>query len=174
MTPIDEYVFTSTEYKMVTDFYKDRCAERSKVPLINHIHEGLLILENMNVSMMAKLAYCIHPLLQADADLYNYYFEYHDDVSEHVMILAMEYRNIANQYLSHRKIESINEIKLSPLPNVNLMLRADKIQNYKDFLIYHKDTHPRSTELDQYFKNWFRALDINDFDWWFDQLQLTN
>lgn len=174
MLPIDQYVFTSTEYKMVANFYGNRCAERSKVPLINHIHEGLLVLENINAPLMAKLAYCMHPLVQADADLYNYYFEYHDDVSQHVMILAMEYRNIANRYLSHRKIASIDEVKLSPLPNVNLMLCADKIQNYKDFIIYHKDTHPRSAELDEYFNNWLKVLDINDFDWWFDQLQRVN
>lgn len=41
------------------------------------------------------------------------------------------------------------------------MLIADKVQNYKDFEIYHKSTHPRSKELDQYFKNWLQKLNIN-------------
>ena len=83
----------------------------------------------------------------------------------------MEYRNIANQYLSYRKIKSIDEISLSPLKEVNEMLIADKIQNYKDFLIYHKDTHPRAKELDEYFNNWLKKLNINDFDYWFQILQ---
>ena len=42
-------------------------------------------------------------------------------------MLAMEYRNIANACLSHRDISSASEIALSPLEEVNHMLRADKI-----------------------------------------------
>ena len=47
------------------------------------------------------------------------------------------------------------------LPEVRDMLIADKIQNYKDFLFYHKGTHPRSRELEEYFKNWFGILGID-------------
>lgn len=86
---------------------------------------------------------------------------------------ALEYRNIANQYLSHRVISSIDEINLSPIQIVNDMLKADKIQNYKDFILYHIDTHPRSKELDQYFKNWLKKLEITneEFQKWFQILQ---
>ena len=38
------------------------------------------------------------------------------------------------------------------------MLIADKVQNYKDFLLYHKNTHERSDELDEYFNSWFKIL----------------
>ena len=41
------------------------------------------------------------------------------------------------------------------------MLRADKVQNYKDFLSHHKGSHPRSHELDQYFHNWLARLDLS-------------
>lgn len=77
----------------------------------------------------------------------------------YAVLLAMEYRNIANQYLSHRVINSIDDIELGPVPGIRQMLIADKIQNYKDFLIYHKDTHERAAELDEYFKNWLAKLD---------------
>ncbi len=74
---------------------------------------------------------------------------------------TMEYRNIANQYLSQREIKSLDEINLSPLEFVNLAIRADKIQNYKDFILYHKETHPRSKELNLYFNNWLRKFNIS-------------
>jgi len=38
---------------------------------------------------------------------------------------------------------------------------ADKIQNYKDFLIYHQKTHARSKELNEYFQNWLKKLDVD-------------
>jgi hypothetical protein len=63
---------------------------------------------------------------------------------------------------STRKIESIDEIRLSPLKDVNDMLIADKIQNRKDFDLYHKGKHERSEELDEYFKNWFNRLGITE------------
>ena len=41
------------------------------------------------------------------------------------------------------------------------MLLADKIQNRKDFERYHKGTHQRSAELEQYFKNWLTRLGVS-------------
>jgi hypothetical protein len=40
------------------------------------------------------------------------------------------------------------------------MLIADKIQNRKDFELYHKDIHERSDELKQYFFNWLWRLGV--------------
>ena len=42
------------------------------------------------------------------------------------------------------------------------MLRADKVQNYKDFLAHHVKSHPRRDALDRYFRNWLSRLDISD------------
>ena len=80
-------------------------------------------------------------------------------VSVPAIMLAMEYRRVANAYLSTRKIESISEIELSPLKEVQQMLIADKIQNNKDFRLYNRD-HPRYDELCQYFDNWLDRLEI--------------
>ena len=45
------------------------------------------------------------------------------------------------------------------------MLIADKVQNRKDFLKYHYGTHKKSVELDIYFKNWLRALNVTEADY---------
>lgn len=154
---------TSEEYNIIDSIYGDKTTMRSGVELMNHIDEGLYILHKINASLYAKLAYILHPVFQSDTDLVNSYksltFEKADPKA---LILAMEYRHIANDYLSYRSIDHIEEIKLSPLVEVTNMLIADKIQNYKDFLKYHLNSHERSNELQQYFSNWFAKLMITD------------
>lgn len=153
-------------YRYISEYYGDRVAARSQVKLINHIDEGLEILTMIGASDDAKEAFCMHPIIQNSDDLAkNYAWAFDIDpiyVSGRVMLLAMEYRNIANQYLSHREIDSLDDIVLSPIPEVNDMLIADKIQNYKDFLIYHQGNHPRSRELTHYFCNWLKKLNVID------------
>ena len=74
--------------------------------------------------------------------------------------MAIEYRNIANAYLSFKPSEY--DFQLSPLEDVNTMLIADKIQNSKDFEIYHKGTHPRSERLEEYFGQWLKKLGVSE------------
>lgn len=149
-------------YSYIKDHYADRVANRSQVPLINHIHEGIEVLTMIGASDDAKDAFCLHPLVQSDSDLaanHNWLFNVDPSImSSRAIILALEYRNIANQYLSFRAIDNISEIVLSPLEEVNHMLIADKVQNYKDFIIYHSGTHSRSRELHHYFCNWLKRL----------------
>ena len=149
------------EYKIISDFYKNTKANRSGVFLMNHIDEGLYILEKIGASDTAKKAYCLHPIIQSDEALVDNY-ELLNNINSQVLISCVEYRSVANEYLSKRKINSIEEIRLSPLKDVNDMLIADKIQNKKDFEIYHKDTHHRSNELDEYFNNWLTKLNVTD------------
>jgi hypothetical protein len=152
----------SVEYKLITRHYGDRRARRSQVPLINHIDEGLVVLENISATDAAKRAFCLHPLLQNDEDLKeNAYMV--SFVEPHVILLAMEYRSVANEFLSDKiPAHRWDNIRLSPLWEVNDMLVADKVQNYKDFITYHKGTHPRSDELDIYFLKWLEVLKISD------------
>lgn len=149
------------ELHFISIFYGDKRAERSGAPLINHINEGLAVLKHIGASEMAMRAYCLHPIVQSDADFRaNYHLMCNFDGA--VVALAMEYRRVANAYLSKRTISSIDEIELSPVKEVNDMLIADKVQNRKDFLRFHKGTHQRSQELDEYFKNWFKRLNIDE------------
>ncbi len=149
----------SKEYAVIRKFYGDRKAARSQVPLVNHIDEGIFILEKIGASEEAMKAFCLHPLFQADADLAQNQ-TLTRELDPYIVMLALEYRNTANAYLSQRKIEKLEDIRLSPLPEVNQMLMADKIQNCKDFMIHHHGIHPKSDELHQYFKNWFQRLGI--------------
>lgn len=149
------------EYKIISDFYSDKVTKRSNIQLMNHIDEGLYILEKIGASDVAKKAYCLHPIVQDDQSLMeNSHLLKNIDSS--VTIASIEYRSVANDYLSKRVIKSIDEIRLSPLKDVNDMLIADKIQNRKDFELYHMGKHERSYDLDKYFKNWFLKLNITD------------
>jgi hypothetical protein len=130
---------------------------------MQHIDEGLLILEAIAASDRAKRAYCLHPLLQGDEDLAQSYERGVSTLTDDpaVLVLALEYRHIANATLSPRLIASVDEIPLSPLDEVNDMLRADKVQNWKDFVRHHRGSHPRSTELERYFRLWHQRLGLS-------------
>ncbi len=149
----------SHEYRVIAAHYGDRVTRRSGVRLINHIDEGLAILDELGASDRARRAFCLHPLVQNDADLAASYLR---DLSPDpwVLALALEYRHIANATLSHRPIATAADIPLSPLADVNTMLIADKLQNRKDFLLYHRATHPRADELDRYFRLWLERLGV--------------
>ena len=150
------------EYEIISSFYANQKTKRSRTYLMNHIDEGFYILNKINASEFTKKAFCLHPLIQSDKNLSENYLKF-KEIENHVIILLFEYRNIANQYLSNRRIYSLEEINLSPLKEVNDMLIADKIQNKKDFEIYHKSTHKRSQELSQYFNNWLNRLNVSDY-----------
>lgn len=159
--------FDTLEYKIVEKFYGNGVAQRTRAWFMNHIDEGMIILEHLNKTKAAKAGFCLHPLTQDDNNLQDNFEYLVDTVPSYNLGLSLEYRNIANAYLSKREIKNISEITLSPLKDVNDMLIADKIQNYKDFLIYHKNTHPRSKELDHYFNNWLDKLECRESFLWF-------
>jgi hypothetical protein len=168
------------EYKQIEAFYGDRQAERSGLFLMNHIDEGVKILRELPYShrwsAVEQGAFMLHPLLQADADFaenltklwietspQGWPKEQRGHLGGEELLLAVEYRNIANQFLSpmedHPGYEDHTKIVLSPIAAVNRMLIADKVQNYKDFLAHHED-HPRAEWLERYFQQWFKRLGV--------------
>ncbi len=151
------------EYRAIAAHYGTRVAARSQVPLIHHIDEGLAILAHLGASAAAQRAYCLHPLVQEDAELAARASRLHELSDDPVVIaLAFEYRNVANAALSSRPISSAADISLSPLSEVNAMLVADKVQNRADFLAHHLGTHTRSDALDRYFRLWLERLGIDE------------
>lgn len=167
---------TCVGYQMIQEYYGDRRAKRSGLFLMNHIDEGFTVLSKLQQSRpnlfktldkksidSMYTAFAIHPMLQSDESLKEFVTKNHD-INSLSLILAMEYRRVANAYLSTRSIKGLEEIELSPVPEVNIMLLADKIQNYKDFRRYHAKTHPRAYELDQYFNNWLKKLDYTEVE----------
>ncbi len=167
------------EYRWIEEVYGDQKSKRSKVYLMNHIDEGLTILNQIGASTESKKAYCLHPIFQDDESFKSISKDKINLIDPNVIINAVEYRSVANAYLSNQIINSINDIKLSPIKDVNDMLIADKVQNYKDFEVYHKDTiyesrHPRSAELDKYFKNWLEKLNLTQkYQSWSNLLHLS-
>ncbi len=146
----------SDAFQDINFFYGNRVAKRSGVPLINHIVEGLLILDFLGASLETMEAYCIHPLCQGDKELETFKPQRY---SSKVVMLALEYRNIANKYLAH---SNTSNIILSPIKEVSDMLIADKVQNKKDFLLYHFGKHENSERLNQYFNDWLQALNVSE------------
>lgn len=156
------HILIDTPYEMICKFYGEREAKRSKVPLINHINEGLIILDILCASHDTKDAYCLHPMLQEDGELSKNACLVLDH-SPYTIMLAMEYRSVANEFLRGRVNDvTVGKIRLSPLADVNLMLIADKVQNRKDFEIYHKGTHPKSADLEEYFSMWLERLGVSE------------
>lgn len=147
---------SSIELAAVTEFYGDRRAERSGIAYINHIGEGLAVLDAIGASRTAALAFCLHPLAQSDDDLPN--FDPTLASTPEVLVAVMEYRNVANRFLSHHIGRSP---RLSPLPAVNEMLVADKVQNRKDFEAEAERTGVRRPALETYFASWLDVLGVS-------------
>lgn len=143
-------------YKLISEYYKDKTAKRSGVKLMNHIDEGIEILKSIGANQDTIDAYCLHPILQSD-EAFNENYNKIDfsNIPISALLLAMEYRRVANSYLSKDKLEDFvgftNE-------KIKQMLYADKIQNEKDFTLYHEGKHERSKELREYFNNWINIL----------------
>jgi len=165
--PVLAAAFTATpEYRAIEGFYGDGRARRSGVCFMNHIDEGLFVLRRLNASESTRRAWCLHPIVQGDADLAR---AFQGGVlagfASEVVVLAMEYRNIANRFLSpmgeHPGYADPGRISRSPLTAVDQMLIADKVQNYKDFREHHQASHPRAARLERYFQQWLAALGVD-------------
>lgn len=158
------------EYEMIRKHYGDRTAARSGVPLINHIHEGLTVLRMRSAGPLTKRAWCMHPLIQDDHALVAFMHNPPPVMDFRVMVLVMEYRSWANQFLSNKVglntggayLRGTTFANWGPLLEVKDMLVADKVQNRKDFETYHKATHERSRELDFYFRYWLDVLGVSE------------
>ena len=157
---------TWIEYNIIQGFYGSHVANRTKVLYINHVEEGLFVMNYLGHSELAQRAYIMHPVFQTDGDFPDAWKRLNkkDDpiheVDITVIVLAVEYRSTANGYLSFASPDE--EPMLSPVEEVNQMLIADKVQNRKDFEIFHLHTHERSDRLQQYFKQWLEALGISE------------
>lgn len=147
------------EYGIISMAYRDKAAKRTKLPYMNHIKEGLVILNYLEVNPVAMRAYCLHPIFQEDALFHRHGQEAIASCDTDAVLLAMDYRTIANSYLS--KHDNRQPPKYMDY-YVKMMLWADKIQNRKDFLKHLKGKIHNSDRLDKYFKEWMEALGIQE------------
>lgn len=153
------------EYQLVYAFYNSgqEKAERSGVPKINHIDEGLRILEYLEANHQTKLAWCLHPCFQDNKPLFEH-SKYTSQISGNVMLYVLEYRYVANSFLCRPETDSytLNNMPYITIPEVKQMLIADKVQNKKDFMAHHYNVHPRSEQLYNYFNLWLTHLGITE------------
>lgn len=85
-----------------------------------------------------------------------------------VIVLAMEYRRLANAYTISDPVREPEKIEIGFLPEVRQMLAADKIQNKKDFMkhVYKSQErasfHRVSERGEEYFDSWLERLGVTD------------
>ena len=151
-------------YNVISEFYKNKQTSKG-IPYINHIDEGVGHLENLHVSDVVVNAFILHPFVQC-VNLQGTYKEClltEKELEKHINIFEIKpeiayelllYRKFANSYLcrpetdNYSIIEAYEDVKdLANYQNTIRMLIADKLQNFKDFLLYRKDNHPRSKYL---------------------------
>lgn len=164
----------SSEYQAIYGYYKGKFARKSGLPYIRHIDQGISIMEMADEYLpeykncqlwTASAAFCIHPLMQEDPDLLNILQGSNiNHFDAKAVAFAIEYRAIANHYLP-KYMNNGRTPYLSVIPEVNLMLIADKIQNRYDYDFYSRkiilQENPQLAEnLDVYFLNWITLLGI--------------
>lgn len=145
----------SKAYILIRDYYANKTTKRTNIPLMNHIDEGIKILNNIGVDQNTIDAYCLHPILQSDEDFNNNLSMDFTGINSKALLLAVEYRRVANSYLSTGNISDFVGFTNN---NIKQMLFADKTQNEKDFRLYHESTHPKAKTLRIYFNNWLNKL----------------
>lgn len=146
----------------INHYYGDKCAKRSGVPLINHINEGIAILQSIGADEEVQAAFALHPITQnEDIETFNWSYKH----KKIVVVFAEQYAEIANSYLCRPETDHIQSSKdlKKHLKNYSVieiiqMLYADKVQNRKDFQLYHLGTHERSDQLERYFDIWIDYL----------------
>lgn len=155
-------------YECMSDgFWAGKAAERSGVPYMYHLDEGMAVLKHLGADWNTLTAYCLHPVVQDDDDLRGVIYEatFFDSyaVSTHSLAIAMRFREVANSFLGH---DTVFPYKLPKLDYyTRLLLIADKVQNYKDFKEYHLgSTHmpvDRQDHLAAYFAHWEKLLQVD-------------
>lgn len=147
------------EYDVIKQFYGTQVAARSGVPLMNHIDEGCELLVAWLRPDIELAAFCLHPIVQNDEPADATWVTWSEAYD-----LACEYRDRANAYLCRTDTDWIQTpddlaMHMQPMSTAcAYLLLADKVQNQKDFLIYHSLTHPRAAELQRYFSVWIGYL----------------
>ena len=156
----------SPEYITIKRWFGARKAKRTGVPHINHIDEGIDMLRAMGASELAIKAFCLHPLAQDPSIVANEWL-HHRDLDRKAIDLAKLYAFRADSFLcrpetDHYTIMDLRKYVGSLSQNLIHMLVADKIQNEKDFEIYHKGKgkHERSDQLAHYFDLWLQYLEV--------------
>jgi hypothetical protein len=151
------------EYAMIKEIFGHRTSVRAGLPYMKHIDEGLKLLRHLERrDFDVAAAWVLHPLYQDD----EFFSEQvagakYDGITARTAIFVVEYRNVANACTSSMRGK---RAVVSPLKQVNLMLIADKVQNYKDARqhLIPKINYGEGRRLHAYFRKWLKALGVSD------------
>ncbi len=149
-------------YQWIERVYGNTRAKRSQCFYMDHIDEGLALLQSLKCdSHHAKEAWCLHPIIQVNKHLLDAAKDLKGSttIDPYSVMLATEYRNLANAYLPSMGVRPAKDIRLSEVADVNTMLVADKIQNRKQFE-QHREKFKNADVLDSYFKSWLERLEV--------------
>lgn len=163
----------TNEYDVIRAAYGDRKAKRTGLPYIRHIDQGLLILKHLKVDSDVLSAWCLHPIFQLDEYLVPLMSGESQiafpsralSFSTKVTVFGMEYRSVANAFLTKDTFSGRMPIP-SVIPEVNVMLVADKIQNYRDarLHLFPQLEWEGKERLNYYFGAWLTALRVSSED----------
>lgn len=153
-------IFKSQEFAAIFKYYAGMKAQRSGVPKIVHIIEGVMLLQCWDQPETTQKAFCLHPIAQDTGCS-----ELFDDFE--ASMYSLEYAEIADKYLckpetdvlTNEQDTTLLQEHLGGIPNtVAWMLLADKVQNQSDFRKYHWFKHERAIQLERYFNLWIKTL----------------
>lgn len=152
-------------FQQISRYYGAAKTRRTRLPLINHIVEGVVLIHQLGGSPGVADAFCWHPLIQSDATYVDALTEirryYNLNTNGQVLVNVLGYRDAANRWL-RGSVSEDNQPKQHPLADVNIMLMADKIQNRKDFENNEAQfTAEHVSSLHYYFDSWFSVLGIS-------------
>lgn len=145
-------------YLIIEQFYGDTRAKRSGVLMMNHINEGLNVMRALNATPCACAAYCLHPITQNNCPE-DWMLE--REVPPYIWEVAYAYSAAANSFLPSHIPQGKSAPMLKLSADLRTMLIADKIQNSKDFYLYHSNTHENAATLRAYFSSWLHFLGQN-------------
>ena len=143
----------SDAYYKIKLEWDGKYSQRSNVPLMEHIDEGLKLLENSEE--IIKVAWCLHPFIQKDD------WSILNEIDNKTANILLEYRHWANGWDSHTTAKFPDEWPILSLisDEVKLLLFVDKTHNSKQ---YHENREKFRKEdqirLDKYFENWITLL----------------
>lgn len=148
-----------TAYKIINGAWSHKTDSR-RTPYMYHIDMGIRYLRHIRADDDTVAAWCLHPLVQSYKDLSENLpiLALHPELTK-ALAVAIEYRNQANRYSTHKEFSSKISNPEYILPEVTQMLQADKLQNYWN-LTRNRKEHPNYENLVNYFHDWFSALDI--------------
>lgn len=129
---------------------------RSKIKFYQEeeLDEGLDLLSSMEADEEAKKAFCLCFFLTKEEHLNNFLASDLSEVKQTSILLAMEFRRLYLEFLPSSNVKAIKYVRLSSIADVNKMLTAYLMIQYKKVLSGNRD----SEEMRIFYKTWLKKL----------------